>query len=55
MLAVCGAQAPPPVTRYESGSWMLAADEDTVRDVIRAFNQKGLAALDPRWAGGRPT
>ena len=32
----------------------LAADEDTVRDVIHAFNAKGLAALDPRWAGGRP-
>ena len=24
-----------------------------MRDVIHAFNQKGLAALDPRWAGGR--
>ena len=33
---------------------LVAADEDTVRDVIHAFNQKGLAALDPRWAGGRP-
>jgi hypothetical protein len=22
--------------------------------VIHAFNDKGLAALDPRWAGGRP-
>jgi transposase len=22
--------------------------------VIHAFNQKGLAALDPHWAGGRP-
>jgi transposase len=27
---------------------------DTVRDVIHAFNEKGLAALDPQWAGGRP-
>jgi transposase len=33
---------------------LVAADEDTVRDVIRAFNQRGLTALDPRWAGGRP-
>ena len=33
---------------------LTAADEDTVRDVIHAFNQKGLAALDPQWAGGRP-
>ncbi|MCO1657342.1 IS630 family transposase [Pseudonocardia humida] len=33
---------------------LVAADEDTVRDVIHAFNEKGLAALDPQWAGGRP-
>src|SRR4051812_46342414 len=33
---------------------LVAADEDTVRDVIHAFNERGLAALDPRWAGGRP-
>src|SRR5450755_1394068 len=33
---------------------LVAADEDTVRDVIHAFNRKGLAALDPQWAGGRP-
>jgi transposase len=33
---------------------LVAADDDTVRDVIHAFNEKGLAALDPQWAGGRP-
>jgi transposase len=33
---------------------LVAAHEDTVRDVIHLFNAKGLAALDPRWAGGRP-
>src|SRR5271165_2607992 len=33
---------------------LVAADEDTVRDVIHTFNAKGLAALDPRRAGGRP-
>jgi transposase len=33
---------------------LVAADEDTVRDVIHAFNERGLAALDPCWAGGRP-
>jgi transposase len=33
---------------------LVAADEDTVRDVIHVFNEKGLAALDPQWAGGRP-
>src|SRR3954464_617001 len=33
---------------------LVAADEDTVRDVIHAFNQRGLAALDPQWGGGGP-
>jgi transposase len=33
---------------------LVAADEDTVRDVIHLFNAKGVAALDPQWAGGRP-
>lgn len=33
---------------------LVAADEDTVRDVIHAFSQKGLVALDPQWAGGCP-
>ena len=33
---------------------LVGADEDTVREVIHAFNERGLAALDPRWAGGRP-
>ncbi|PVZ09035.1 IS630 family transposase [Actinomycetospora cinnamomea] len=33
---------------------LVAADEDTVRDVVHAFNERGLAALDPQWAGGRP-
>jgi transposase len=33
---------------------LVAADQDTVRNVIHLFNAKGLAALDPRWAGGRP-
>jgi len=33
---------------------LVAADEDTVRGVIHLFNDKGLAALDPQWAGGRP-
>ena len=35
-------------------SRLVAADADTVRDVIHAFTERGLAALDPRWAGGRP-
>src|SRR5690625_3485744 len=33
---------------------LVAADEDTVRDVIHAFNDHGLSCLDPKWAGGRP-
>src|SRR6478672_4348034 len=33
---------------------LVGADEDSVRDVIHAFNERGLAALDPQWAGGRP-
>ena len=34
---------------------LVAADEDTVRDAIHTFSAlRGLAALDPRWAGGRP-
>jgi transposase len=33
---------------------LVAAHEDTVRDVIHAFNEIGLCALDPQWAGGRP-
>ena len=33
---------------------LVAAGKDTVRDVIDAFNAEGLAALDPKWAGGRP-
>ncbi|HEY3895292.1 MAG TPA: helix-turn-helix domain-containing protein, partial [Pseudonocardiaceae bacterium] len=32
---------------------LVAADQDTVRDVIHAFNRVGLQSLDPRWAGHR--
>jgi len=32
---------------------LVGADEDTVRDVIHAFNEIGLRCLDPRWAGHR--
>src|SRR5919202_5904329 len=32
---------------------LVAADEDTVRAVIHRFNELGMRALDPRWAGGR--
>lgn len=33
---------------------VLTADPDTVRDVIHAFNDNGVAALDPHWGPGRP-
>jgi transposase len=33
---------------------LVAADPDTVRDVIHAFNARGLAVLAPRWGPGRP-
>ena len=33
---------------------LIAGHEDTVRDVIHSFNEIGLRALDPQWAGGRP-
>ena len=33
---------------------LVAADEDTVREVIHRFNDLGMKALDPHWAGGRP-
>src|SRR5919197_5901731 len=33
---------------------LVAADPDTVRDVLHAFNERGLDCLDPHWAGGRP-
>ncbi|MEU8046769.1 IS630 family transposase [Micromonospora echinofusca] len=33
---------------------LVAAHEDTVRNVIHRFNEIGLRALDPQWAGGRP-
>jgi hypothetical protein len=34
-------------------AWPVAADEDTMREVIHLFTAKGLAALDPRWVGSR--
>ena len=33
---------------------LIAGHEDTVRDVIHAFNEVGLRAPDPQRAGGRP-
>lgn len=33
---------------------LVAADEDTVRDVMHRCNEIGPDCLDPWWAGGRP-
>ncbi len=33
---------------------LVATSEDRVREMIHRFNDKGLASLDPQWAGGRP-
>lgn len=35
-------------------SGLLQTGEDYVRDVIHAFNDRGFAALNPKWSGGRP-
>nr|WP_245949750.1 helix-turn-helix domain-containing protein [Saccharothrix carnea] len=32
---------------------LMQVSEDYVRDVIHAFNERGFAALDPKWSGGR--
>ncbi|WP_438452974.1 IS630 family transposase [Streptomyces asiaticus] len=48
LLASAGGNRVPVIAK------LVQADEDTVRDVIHAFNEKGMACLDPQWAGGRP-
>ncbi|MFB8173378.1 IS630 family transposase [Kitasatospora purpeofusca] len=48
LLASAGGNRVPVIAQ------LVAADDDTVRDVIHRFNEIGLACLDPQWAGGRP-
>ena len=48
VLASAGGNTVPAIAR------LVAADEDTVGEVIHRFNEPGMGALDPRWAGGRP-
>lgn len=48
ILASAGGNPVPTIAK------LVAADEDTVREVIHRFNETGLACLDPNWAGGRP-
>ena len=33
---------------------LVQTSEDRVREMVRRFNELGMASLDPRWAGGRP-
>ncbi|WP_315987672.1 helix-turn-helix domain-containing protein, partial [Actinomadura sp. HBU206391] len=33
---------------------LMQVRDDYVRDVVHAFNERGFAALDPKWSGGRP-
>ena len=33
---------------------LVATSEHRVREMIHRFNDKGMASLDPQWAGGRP-
>ena len=41
-------------TRVPAIARLVAADEDTFRGVVHAFNDQGLAMLAPRWGPGRP-
>jgi transposase len=33
---------------------LVQTSPDRVREMIHRFNEKGMASLDPKWAGGRP-
>ncbi|WP_018721730.1 helix-turn-helix domain-containing protein [Salinispora fenicalii] len=48
VLASAGGKLAPAIAR------LMQADEDTVRQVIRRFNETGMASLDPQWAAGHP-
>ena len=48
VLASASGNSVPAIAR------LVAADEDSVREVIHRSNELGMRALDPRWAGGRP-
>lgn len=48
LLASAGGNRVPVTAR------LVAADEDTVRDLIDRFNEIGLVCLDPEGVGGRP-
>ncbi|WP_231950945.1 helix-turn-helix domain-containing protein [Allokutzneria albata] len=33
---------------------LMQVSEDCMRDALHAFNERGFAALDPKWSGGSP-
>lgn len=47
--------ASPSGNTNEAIAALVVADPHTVRDVLHAFNGRGLECLEPRWSGGRPT
>ena len=48
MLASAGGNDVAAVAR------LVHTSPDRVHEIIHAFNDKGMKALDPKWAGGRP-
>jgi transposase len=50
-LIILGSSSGTPVLAIAR---LVAADPDTVRDVIHAFNAHGLSVLEPHWGAGRP-
>lgn len=46
--ASAGGNSVPVIAR------LVSCSEDRVREMIRRFNESGMASLDPQWAGGRP-
>ncbi len=48
VLASAGGNDVPAIAR------LVQTSPDRVREMIHSFNDKGIGALDPQWAGGRP-
>ena len=46
--ASAGGNSVPVIAR------LVSCSQDRVREMIRRFNESGMASLDPQWAGGRP-
>jgi len=48
VLASAGGNAVEVIAR------LVQTSPDRVREMVHRFNDKGMASLDPQWAGGRP-